>query len=687
MSREPNDLDRLARAQFRAVADERFRLDARLMALNPQWTERVEPDAMPGGPSPDVFKGAHAELERGNPDVLGVLHAHVDALTEQAVTLVNALVSPAERRRAVIARPSLAWRMPWLMGGACRPDPSVPGAFVLHMVIIGGFTHGVTEEIAATIPAAAGHVVPVRHVSPYQPLLFLPWPTRGLEERDITREAVTDALRRSTSRDARRAAKVITEAAAPILARGQAPNSSSRLDDMECDLAETDALRAEGLLMWHPRGVAAVLHAWREADAEHSRRAPFAFPASSESSAVVSHISAAASVRHSVTTVESRALQPDRVERAIIRVKVGDRFIPYQMEIPFDGEGGISQYALGVLMDQFRDDGPRDYVTLFDMADAHGRTGRTPWTLDEHMRIAGYSDRIARGDRFVDVDGRTVRATKEAVHRAIVRRLRMFTRIALYKETDGVMSKTPIGGGPILRGVTDVSAELFTVALFEFNAVIYAGARSGSGRMFTMIPRGVLPQLHGGEVSLLAHRCIEERREIARGGRTTVDEHTLFRRAGISPDGKHIGKKRALLRRYQANVNAALGDGATVAERETGRGRDHDTTPAGWKYAHEALRSWPDGATPRPLDVPQTCGALRAWRERAQLSQTRCAELLVVPVRTLKYAETRGLASPDAPLPPPFRSASWLSIAGAARSREMPSPVEVRALPSGRRGR
>lgn len=277
----------------------------------------------------------------------------------------------------------------------------------------------------------------------------------------------------------------------------------------------------------------------------------------------------------------------------------------------------------------------RHWLTYLTMLSKAGRTGTAPWTIDDHLAVAGY--------------GRTARKKPEL--RARVRRMmELFSTIELEAELANGRRWASVPLIQVLwkEGTVENGKRVLDGALLQINPLLYGGVRnieSGKlGRNFFPTPPALAQIDHARRPyaqalgALLAIRWRVAWRNDGRGAVVRLSGRSLLEMAGI-PYAKHdpgrtwkrlresldVLRKINHLGRYAWTGEAWTLDG--VCELEA----------AGWLWDRTVA-----GVAPVERIAAQsivTGEDLRTWRKERGLTQAQAGALIGMSVPTIQRAE------------------------------------------------
>jgi hypothetical protein len=328
--------------------------------------------------------------------------------------------------------------------------------------------------------------------------------------------------------------------------------------------------------------------------------------------------------------------QPGEV-RAILRVAWGRRFVvPSEFSLSFLGTPTAT--VIRAVLNELKDDGLRDWLTLHRMAARQGRVGHFVWTWAEHKQATAYEARIRHSS-----------VSEDEARNAVMRRLWSLHGADLWVEgqnESGEVVRQRVGEqGLISIDATRHRGDNIEAAMIRINPSLYTSARHDvEEKHFTPIPEAVL-RLNGPALRLGAMLAFEFRWARDAGASMQIEESELFLLAGILGDGKpspdDLTHARRTLKNALAEALSALGEGAAFSLTEESTSRHYTILPPQWlkdALVHGVPPELPETC---PSSLPRTGEQLIEWRKKKNWTQERVAKQLEVGISTIKRAELR----------------------------------------------
>jgi DNA-binding XRE family transcriptional regulator len=359
--------------------------------------------------------------------------------------------------------------------------------------------------------------------------------------------------------------------------------------------------------------------------------------------------------------------QPGEV-RAILRVAWGRRFVvPSEFSLSFLGTPTAT--VIRAVLNELKDDGLRDWLTLHRMAARQGRVGHFTWTWAEHKQATAYEARIRHSSVSEDEARDTVMRRLWALHGADL--------WVEGKNEAGELVRHRVGEqGLISIDATRHRGDNIEAAMIRINPALYASARHDTEeKHFTPIPEAVL-RLNGPALRLGAMLAFEFRWARDAGANVEIEESELFLLAGIHRDGKpkpgELTHARRTLQNVLTTTLEALGEGASFECIEEPTGRRYVIRSPNWlrdALVHGVPPVLPEAC---PSSLPRTGEQLVEWRKKKDWTQERVAKQLGVTKRTVQSAESRSKAT----LPPSM----LLHLDRLLEGEPLPEPIQVPPL-------
>lgn len=496
-----------------------------------------------------------------------VVDAMAARLAESVEAVLDLYVVPARTRSAVSARLAVHWWLSDLVDGALRE-------------------RAVGFDVAAEVDAMRAVAVAPR----------MAWPLNvTLAELASVYERSRDDRAKTIAAGIRAGAWSIVDppgAEERVPYAGQHVTIEGRVAHAE-GAAEHDAsepalrFRTAALIAWAEKSIR------EEQERARAFAMPSTLPARAASFAISNGGRKGGGAWKGKGTIEPGERPPER--RVFLRVAWGGRYaLPVQLSLSFMGDPAVE--VVRAVLNELRDDGLRDWLTLHRMAAEQGRSGRFVWTWEEHKRATAYDARIRYGN-----------VTDREARNAVMSRLWALNGAALWLEREndaGTIERVLVGEEAFLTIVAerDDAGGDVEAAQIRINPVLYEGAhREAKNKHFVPIPEAVL-RLDGPALRLAAMLAFEVRWARDQSGVVELSESSLHLLAGTygdgHPDRQELTHARRTLHNALANALDALGSGASFDYADGPTGKRYTIRPPQWM----ARRAGASGAAVTPGD-------------------------------------------------------------------------------------
>lgn len=315
---------------------------------------------------------------------------------------------------------------------------------------------------------------------------------------------------------------------------------------------------------------------------------------------------------------------------------------PVQLSLEWTQDLGGA--ALQGILKGLHEDGIRDWLILHRLTDEQGRDGGCTWTWNEHKARSVYARRLKQKN-----------ATEKELQHDVSERLRWLARseLRLYQDVPRVKGQKPtrrwvrVGD----HGLIDIPAGVdsfdgMEAARVNFNAAIYGGASKDGGNCYGLVSEEAL-MLSGKALRVAALLACQRWYAADKTGGELVWTARHLWEVSTLRGGDPAPKTRQRAGEALVRLLDTLGDVGELGNWEqldpgevTPETRFRLVPPSWWRV--QAVHRVPRVLPALTAGVPRTGAELKAWRERAGLSQREAAGRLGVPQPLVSREEAKG---------------------------------------------
>ncbi len=371
-------------------------------------------------------------------------------------------------------------------------------------------------------------------------------------------------------------------------------------------------------LRWYPPAIAVVLHAEMQVqqDSERSGKA-IRISTRKESRAVLRFMEGRDMDAHLADTGTNEAA-----------VELVWRGKPRPTQLSFSVPGmDLSQSVVHAILDELKDDGVRDWLTLWAIAGEQGSSGFFSWIWSEHRERAGYVKRLKH------------HSDAEMARETMGRLIRL--KNAELKESLGYQNGKAVWRRIGPHGLIDISAGASdngvpVGARTKINPVLYKAATTKAlrrgGAHFTLVSDNALRNLKGPDLAAAALLAFDHRYQASKS------QGTIKRSLRVVAD--YAGLKVARRDRLYTQIPAMLDRICTETGQNWRRdGADDVIIEPAQFWVDAFVHGVPPAMGRSSGGIPRTGAALKAWRKGKRLSAQAVADVVGVNQSTVSRIE------------------------------------------------